>query len=394
MRALLRWLLLGGVPVALAFAPLACDAGSLPEIVVRPGDPGDGGLLFDADLPDTSLEDGGGDSDAADASFSPVWIGLTPNPVGDGPTLPGDVIAARLGALALGARSMMVRRTPNDLASEEGITSLAEETSFFTDRGVVLGFTLVIIDRAVVHRPPELADLPWDAPEIVSSTHDAIDAALGALGGAARYFVLGRDVDLRLADRPDERAAFELFASDVLDYVRAHPLAAPDMRAGVGFSLEGVSDPDPSFLPLLDASDVAVASYLPGLGGVEAGATSDISAHADTILLRAADKPVVLESVGYPSSSVVGGSEAKQALFLETFFNALAPRRDRFVFVNVEALHDLAPVRCEERAAVLGEPAAGPYAAYVCSLGLFTGEGQEKASWKAFLNGAAAFASP
>ena len=394
MRALLRWLLLGGVPFGVALAPLACDDGGYPEIIVRPGDPGDGGPSFDATWPDVLPDGGDADPDAPDAPSSPVLVGLTPTSVGDGPLKPGDVVAARLGALALGARATMVRRTPLELAADDGVTSLAEEASFFSQRDVVVGFSLLVVDRAVTFLPPELEGLPWNAPEVLSYTHAAIDVALSALGGAARFVVLGRDVDVRLAARPDERAAFELFASDVLDYVRAHPLAAPSVRAGVGFSFEGVSAPDPSFLPLLDASNVAVASYLPGLGAAEAGPASDISAHADTLLLRAADKPVVLESVGYPSASVVGGSEEKQALFLETFFNALAPRRDRFVFVNVEALHDLGPVRCGERAAVLGEPADGAYAAYACSLGLFTEQGQEKHSWKAFLNGAAAFASP
>ncbi|HVK64945.1 MAG TPA: hypothetical protein VM694_10735 [Polyangium sp.] len=394
MRALLRWLLLGGVPLGVALAPLACDDSGYPQIIVRPGDPGDGGPFFDATWPDAFPDGDAGDSDAPNAPSTPVWIGLTPNPVGDGAPKPGDVIAARLGALALGARATMLRRTPAELATDEGTLALAEEAAFFNSRGVVLGFSLVIVDRAVSFLPPDLAEKPWNAPEVLAFTHASIDAAFVALGGAARFVVLGRDVDVRLAARPDERAAFELYASDVLDYVRAHPLAAPGVRAGVGFSFEGVAAPDPSFLPLLDASDVAVASYLPGLGAVEAGRASDISVHADTILAHAADKDIVLESVGSPSSSVVGGSDDKQALFLETFFGALAPRRERFVFVNVEALHDLGPVRCGARVSVLGEPADGPYAAYACSLGLFTEQGQEKPSWKAFLNGAAAFASP
>ncbi|MDI1477530.1 hypothetical protein [Polyangium sp. y55x31] len=394
MRALLRWLLFCGVPLGVALAPLACDDSGYPVIIGRPGDPGDGGPSFDGGWPDAFPDGDVGDPDAPVVPSAPVWIGLTPTPMGDGPPKAGDVIAARLGALALGARATMLRRTPMELATEQGIQALAEEAAFFSSRGVVLGFSLVIVERGVAHLPPELAEMPWNAPEVLAFAQASVDAALSALGGSARFVVLGRDVDVRLAARPDERASFELFASDVLDYVRAHPLAAPDIRAGVGFSFEGVALPDPSFLPLLDASDVAVASYLPGLGGAEAGATTDISAHADTILTRAADKAVVLESVGYPSSSVVGGSEDKQALFLETFFGALVPRRDRFVFVNVDALHDLAPVRCGERVAVLGEAADGPYAAYACTLGLFTEQGQEKASWKAFLNGAAAFASP
>lgn len=394
MRALQRLCLLGVVPLGLACAAIACDAGGLTELVVRPGEPGDGGDLADALASDGALGDGSDDLDGGDAATTPTFIGLTPTPAGDGPPSAADVIAARLVSLASGARAVVTRRTPEELSSSAAVDALAAEADFFQQRGTTMSFTLAVVDGATAHLPPEVSAFSWNAPEVAASTRATIDAALTSLDGSASFFVLGRDVDVYLEAHPAERAAFELFVIDTLDYVHAHPLAPEGLRAGVGFSFQGVSKPDPSYLPILDTADIAVSSYLPGLGDVEGGPLGAIAADADMLVLRAAGKPIMLESVGAPTSSVVGGSESKQAIFLDTFFDVIAARRDGFVFVNVDALHDLGPVRCEARAALLGVPPDGLWAAYLCSLGLFTPDDQEKAAWTSFVKGAARFASP
>ena len=258
----------------------------------------------------------------------------------------------------------------------------------------MISFSLAFVDGASSGLPPVVAGLPWTSLDVVSAAHASIDAALGALGGRARFFVLGRDVDVRLAAFPAERPSFEAFTKELVAYVHAHPLAPPGVSVGVGFSFAAVSSSDPSFEPLLAASDVMVVSYLPGLGAPEVGLTSDLPTDADTMIVRASGKPVVIESIGYPSSSVVGSSEAKQALFLDTLFSALEPRRVGFAFVNVDALHDLGPVRCAAFATEKGEPDGSVFTAFACSLGLATSLGQAKPAWTSFVKGAAAFASP
>jgi hypothetical protein len=224
--------------------------------------------------------------------------------------------------------------------------------------------------------------------------HERIDQVFVRLAGYSPIFIIGRDIDVFLESRPDERAAFEALVLDLIVYARTNPLAPPNTRIGVGFSFAGVTSPDPSFSLLLEDSDLAVVSYLPGLGSDVAGLASAVATDADVLVERAAGKPIVLEELGYPTSEAVGGSEAKQALFLETFFTALGPRRSSFAFVNVDALHDLGPGRCAERALYAGHSADGAWATYMCSLGLFTADGQPKSAWKVFIGGAAVFASP
>jgi hypothetical protein len=387
-----RWLLLGAIPLATAVATVACDGRDLRQVPTGPGAI-DGGPMLDAGWPEASIEDAGGSGDAGDASDSPVIVSITPSPAGDGSPTIGEVIDARLKVLAAGARGVVVRRSFRELDAA-ALAALAQEGAFYGKHGIRVTFTLALVDRAEDTRPSYLTDLPWDSVEVRDEVNQAIEGSIDALGPVLGHLVIGRDVDVYLAGHPEERAAFEVFAEDALEHARAHPGAPPDLRVGVGFSFLAATAPDPSFAPLLEASDMAVLSYLPGLGEEEVGLTHTIVADADAMVASAGKRRILLEALGYPSSSVVGGSVLKQKLFLETFFGALGPRRASFAFVNVEMLGDLGPVRCGERAAAQGEPADGPYAAYICSLGLVTVSAEDKPAWTSFLQGAAAFASP
>lgn len=373
-----------------ALAPVAC--GGPIELVLPPDKPHDGGSL-DSESPAASDGDAS-DLDALDAAWSPVLVGVTPNPRGDGTPSIGDVIDARLTALAAGSRGIVVRRTPAQLLSDTALNELESEANFYGKAGVAMMFVFAVVDGFASGLEPALSGLSWKDPAVFKAMYGRIDHALARLNGVATYFLIGRDVDIFLASRPQERKAFETFILTLISYVRVHPLAPPNLRLGVGFSFSGVNLPDSSFSVLLKTSDVAACSYLPDLGSDAVGLASDIAADADILVQRALGKPIVVEAIGCPSSGIVGSSDVNQAGFLDAFFSAVSQRRSSFAFVNVEQLHDLAPQRCADRAAFEGQPAVGPWTAYACSLGLFTADSQPRLAWQVFLNGAAAFASP
>ncbi|HSN99740.1 MAG TPA: hypothetical protein VLS89_15700, partial [Candidatus Nanopelagicales bacterium] len=203
----------------------------------------------------------------------------------------------------------------------------------------------------------------------------------------------GRDVDAYLVERPSERAGFEAAATDACAYAVAHPAAPPDLRVGVGFSLAGAAS-GASFPALLDAGQIAAFSYLPGLADGQAAPTSDIAGALDQMAALSGGRPVVLQEIGYPSAAEAGSADDKQRLFFATLFQALAPRRASFPFVNVAELHDPAQPACDARVIAQGEPPSGTYAAFACSLGLVDRDGMEKPAWAEVAIGAATFASP
>jgi hypothetical protein len=382
------------LPFALgAIVPLACDDGRV-ELVFPPGTSPDGGDSLDSAFGDGDPNNDGGGDGAIDASAFPVVVSVSPNPRGDGVASSIEMSDARLMTVAAGVRGVVLRRTPAELTSEAALVALETEASAYGKTSIGVNFVFSVVDGHARGIDSAFAGLPWDDPAVLKAMFGRVDQVMTRIGSTVAYFLVGRDVDVFLAAHPGERAAFEAFAGQILEYVRTHPSAAPNLRVGVGFSFAGVTQPDPSWPKCLEMSDVAACSYLPGLGENAAGLAGNIATDADLLVVNALGKPIVVEALGYPTSEAVGASEAKQALFLETFFAALGPRRTNFVFVNVEGLHDLAPGRCADRAAFEGQSVDGVWAAYACSLGLFTADGQPKPSWQVLLDGAAAFASP
>jgi hypothetical protein len=383
------------LPIVLgALVPIACNDSGRIELVLPPGTSPDGGNLADVDLGDGDVDGDAFVADAPEGGSLRVVVGVTPNPRGDGLVNVADLVDARLTVMASGSRGVVVRRTPADLVSELAMTQLETETSAYGKNGMVVNFVFTVVDGKTRGLESALSGIAWDDSLVLKAMATRIDQIMARLGGTASYFLFGRDVDVYLAAHPEERPAFEVFLEQLIGYVRTHALAPPNLRVGVGFSFPGVTTPDPSWAKLLAMSDIAACSYLPGLGTDSAGLPTNIATDADVLVAQAQGKPIVLEALGFPTSDVVDGSDSKQALFLETFFTVLGPRRYSFDFVNIEGLHDLGPLRCAERAKFVGQSVDGTWAAHTCSLGLFTADNQPKSAWEVFVNGAAAFASP
>lgn len=386
------------VLAALAVSTLAAFASCADDVEdAPPGGPGPGsgaGAPYDGGTADVDGSGGAPSNDAGDAAVTPVLIGITPSPRSDhtdGPTA-GDYLEAELTTFAVGVRGAVVTRALRDL-DDDALDALDALGDLYAARGLRVLFNLALVDRAADGRPPPLDALPWDAPEVALAVHQAIDGVLARFGGELAYLTVGRDVDVYLAGRAGERAAFEQVAADACAYAAAHPAAPEGLRVGVGFSFEGASS-SPSFPALVAAGDAAVLSYLPGLAAGRAAPTSTVAGALDAMAALADGRPVVLQAVGYPSSTTVSGSDEKQRAFFQTLFDALGPRRAAFAFVNVAELHDPTPAACDAHAAAQGEPPGGLFASFACSLGLFDQGAAYRPAWLEVASSSAAFATP
>lgn len=381
--------------MALPLVAAGCDNRSLIEITSNPDPPSDAGISTDGGPTDASSGDASNGPDASDAGLSAVLIGITPNPRGDhlgGPTA-GDQVEAELVTIAAGARAVVLSH-PWNAIDPETLDAIKTSAAFYGKHGLRILMNLAVVDRAADARPPAFKSLAWNDPLTRAALDQAITKLLLSFGAELKYVTFGRDVDVYLADHPAERAAFTELAAHACAFTRTNAQAPAGLEVGVAFSLDGASQPDPSYAQLLGASDIAVLSYLPGLGGPQPGLPTDATAAADAMISAASGKPIVLQALGYPSSPAVNSSEPQQRLFYETFFGALAPRRAAFSMVNLFQLHDLAPVACDAYATAQHEAPGSPLATYTCSAGLFTPSHLEKLAWTLVLQGSATFASP
>jgi hypothetical protein len=383
------WVCLG-VAAALATPPLVvvgCGAGDRPELVTPPDHDGGHGGLADASSPDAASADAPDALDAPDAPLAEVRVGITANPLDDAP---GAAKEAALVTFAAGVRVVVERRRWADL-DDAALAALASDVAFDVAHGARVVLELDVVDRLSDGRPNALAGLAWDDAQLVAALDERIDALLAASGTGVDALVLGRDVDVFLAEHEPSRGSFEVMATHALEHVHASAASPPGLRVGVGFSYEGAAAPDPSFALLRDGSDLVPLTYVPGLSGAPPAASA-IAPALDSMIAAASGKPVALVAVGVPSRGA-GSSDDKQALFHATFFAALAPRRASFPIASVFELDDLAPAACDALAAEQGEAPDGAFAESACSLGLFLGA-EPKPAWIEVVKGAAAFASP
>jgi hypothetical protein len=391
----LRLLLVLGAAAVVPAALAACGGGDPTGAATTPGAGGGAVAPFDGGTVDAPADGPAALADAADAAVAPVLVAITPNPRNEGAVPPGpdDVLAAEVDTIAAGARAVVLTRPMRDLDAA-GLAGLSAEGAFFTSHGQLVVLNITMVDRAADGRPDALAGKAWDDPASFAALHDVIDGAVARLGTNLAGLTFGRDVDVYLAKHPSERPALRAFAAEACGHARQRVGASAPLGVGVAFSFEGATTPDPSFAPVLAACSAAVLSYMPGLGGSNVAPASAIAGAVDAMIGAASGKPIVLQALGYPSASLVGASPDKQALFFQTFFEALAPRRRAFALVDVFELHDLGPNACAALASAQGESPSGPFALYACSTGLHAAGDQAKPAWLDVLAGIAQFAAP
>ncbi len=334
-------------------------------------------------------------ADAADAGLSPVLVAITPNPSTEaaGPPGPADSLKAQVETFAAGTRAIVLSRAPRDLDAA-GLDALSSVRDFVASHGQAVVLNLAFVDRAFDGRQEGLRGKPWNDPASLSALDALVNTIATRFGPDLAGLTFGRDVDVYLAQHPSERAAFRAFAVEACTRAQKRLGAGPRLGVGVAFSFEGATKPDPIFAPVLAACSSAVISYMPGLGDQEAAPASAVAGAVDAMIGAAAGKPILLQGLAYPSAEVVGSSPEKQALFFQTFFQALGPRRAAFGLVEVFELHDLAKPACTAFAERQGESAIGPFASYLCSTGLHATGDQAKPAWLEVLAGASAFLVP
>lgn len=333
--------------------------------------------------------------DAADAGPSPVLVAITPNPANEGASAPGPTasLEAELDTFAAGVRATVLSRAPREL-DQAGLASLSAARSFLVEHGQAVVVNLAYVDRAADGRPDDMRAKPWNDPAALDALDALVDTVVDRIGDDLSGLTFGRDVDVYLSQHPSERAGFRGFAVEACAHAKARLAGRARLGVGVGFSFAGATTPDPIHGPVLAACSAAVLSYMPGLGGTDAVPASAVAGAVDAMIAAAGGKPILLQGVGYPSADAVGSSPEKQALFFQTFFQALGPRRAAFELVEVFQLHDLGKPLCAALAERQGESTSGPFASYLCSTGLHAAGDQAKPAWLEVLSGASSFLSP
>ena len=106
---------------------------------------------------------------------------------------------------------------------------------------------------------------------------------------------------------------------------------------------------------------------------------------ARVVWIRPGVRPLILQEVGYPASTLLGSSEQQQAQFVTNVFDAWAPRGDRIPFLNVFLMHDFPQTLCDYFTQYYGLPGNERFSQFLCTLGLRKANGTPRLAWTAFV---------
>ncbi len=319
-------------------------------------------------------------------------LAISPSPRGGMPLTPLKIahsvkIAARAGVTGDQLFNLWNEMEPRpdkiDVSSPKGgIDYLSGKLDW------TLEFTIGTINTTVRVTPPDLQTVAFDDPRMIERFHKLLDAIVPILNSRVAYISVGNEVDVYLARHPEQWPQYRRFYNDAVAYLHSK---APGVKVGVAttwFGTRGISRTEVA--ELNTNSDVWIITYYPTHSDFIVDPPAAPLTDFPEMVRLAGGKPVVLQEVGYPSSPALQSSPDMQAEFVRQVFAAWNAAGTAIPFLNYVMEHDLNRDYCATRAGYYGIPdRSGHFAAYFCTLGLWTVDGVQKPGWNPFLHGAA-----
>lgn len=293
-------------------------------------------------------------------------------------------------AYGAGARGYFVAYPWNALEPKSGVSNLQEVKNTLDYLGNKRGLTLLlgiqVINTTAKAVPGDLASAPFDSQQTKARFHGLIDRLKGTLNGHVKYLSIGNEVDMYLSQHGGEWAAYKSFYQDALAYTRS---ALPGVKVGVTATFAGAGgNSQANVSDLNKTSDILVLTYYPLGGGYRPQAPSTGGQDLAKMVSMAQGRQIVLQEVGYPTSSQLGSSEQNQAAFIASALKAWQAVGGSIPFLNIYELHDVAPDTCNQLAGSYGLGNDASFKAYLCTLGLRKADGTPKAGWQSLVDNA------
>jgi hypothetical protein len=246
---------------------------------------------------------------------------------------------------------------------------------------VPMSVTLRIIDTVDRVTPNELKRVAWDSPEMSKRVLPLVDALSSRFYGHVKWFMFGNEIDGYFGRHPDEIQSYARLFAMVKEHVKQR---SPRTLVSSTVMFGGVDALDGALAPLNDRYDFVSITYYPIRGNFTMRPPSVVFADFDKMRAIANGRKVILQEIGYPSSSLNESSQDKQAEFYKDVFQAMRQNRDLVEAGSFFLLADLSDKFVRDLAGFYGMPGQKVFLAYLQTLGVFDLQGKPKKSWNVF----------
>lgn len=251
---------------------------------------------------------------------------------------------------------------------------------FYSKAGIELAIELNPIDTNNLRTPVDLQKKAFDDPEVIKRYQKALDWVLKKLP-AVKIFSLsiGNEVDGILAQDETKWRQYTNFYKAVSDYARQKK---PGLKVGCKVMARGMLEKAIEQAKQLNASsDVIMITHYPLTEEFKVMNPDTIARTMGDVSRIYRDKPIYFMELGYPSSTVIGSSEEKQAEFIVETFKAWDQQKAHVKFICFVWLYDRPKKELSlfRKYYKLNNP---NFLQYLASLGLCDYRGKEKMAFK------------
>ena len=143
------------------------------------------------------------------------------------------------------------------LKVDDFVGGMNDYLNFFHDTALV---GLQVLNTTAKETPSDLINVPFDDPRMLDRFKALIDAMLAQATHPITYLSIGNEVDVYLANHPQEWAAYTTFYAGAAAYVHQ---VAPEIEVGVTVTYKGLLDHTAEVTKLNQPSDVFILTYYP-----------------------------------------------------------------------------------------------------------------------------------
>lgn len=210
--------------------------------------------------------------------------------------------------------------------------------SYYSSRNIKVLLTINPIDTNTLHLPEDLKDKDFDDPMVIERYKKLIDYVFSQIPDPDLVAIsIGNEVDIYLGSNQDKWNQYQEFFEGTSEYIRNKK---PGIKVGCKLG-DAIGEQKEEIKVLNQNSDVILANYYPINEDFSVRDPLVVQTYFDELTSVYKGKTIYITETGYPSSTFLQSSEAKQMEFVGEIFKAWDKHSSQIQLIDFVWLHDL-----------------------------------------------------
>jgi hypothetical protein len=268
------------------------------------------------------------------------------------------------------------------------LISLLEVVDFYyPSHNLAVELNIPVYNTVVKDVPSDLADIAFDDPIMIERFNILLDSVFAQFGEVELLALnIGNESDVIMGIDETKIQEFKTFFTAVKQHANDlhSDLYASDLKIGTTLTYEAFDNEWmwPLYESLNEAADIVSVTYYGMTDDFQVKEPIEVVDDLGVLATRypVDSKMIYVVELGYPTSSVNGSSESKQAEFFEHAFSAWDAYIDQIAMLSIFKLADWSQEEVDYYGEFYGLPGVEGFTEFLRTLGLRTyeGEGEDK----------------